>query len=181
MKRTKSVEKKNPKKKVLMKPSKIFLINSRLTLNKNRRYELDKKYKFNLSTMTKDDFNKIKEISEKLFTEEFLKKMLNQDFNKQIEGLKDMRQNLDKNENILIYLENFDIILKLISMKTYNNFNPALTKGLCEFLESLYKIVNNYEYIITDIEINIILMLLMSKLQSSKQLYPHHLMLIQNR
>ena len=165
MRRTKSVEKKNPKKKVLMKPSKIFLMNNRLTLNKNRRYELDKKYKFNLSTMTKDDFNKIKEISEKLFTEEFLKKMINQDFNKQIEGLKDMKQNLDKNENIHVYLENFDIILKLISMKTYNNFNPALTKGLCEFLESLYNIVNNHEYIITDIEINIILMLLMSKLQ----------------
>ena len=166
MRRTKSVEKKNPKRKnVLTKYSKVFLMNNRLTLNKNKRYELDKKYKFNLNTLTKDDFKNIKETSEKLFTEEFLKKMINQDFVKQLEALKEMKDNLDKKENIQVYFDNLDIILKLVSMKTYNNVNPALTKGLCEFLESLYNSVNEHDYNMTDIEINMVLALLMEKLQ----------------
>ena len=166
MRRTKSVEKRNNKKKnVLFKYSKVFLINNRLTLNKNKRYELDKKYKFNLNTLTKDDIKSIKEISEKLFTEEFLKKMLNIDFLKQIEALKEMKENLDKKENIQVYFDNLDIILKLISVKIYNNFNPALSKGLCEFLESLFTVINEHGYNINDIEINIILALLIEKLQ----------------
>ena len=166
MRRTKSVEKKNPKRKnVLTKYSKVFLMNNRLTLNKNKRYELDKKYKFNLNTLTKDDFKNIKETSEKLFTEEFLRKMINQDFVKQLEALKEMKDNLDKKENIQVYFDNLDIILKLVSMKTYNNVNPALTKGLCEFFESLYNSVNEHDYNMTDIEINMVLALLMEKLQ----------------
>ena len=165
MRRTKSVEKKNIKKKLLPLNQKVFLNNNRLTLNKKKRYELDKKYNFNINTLTKDDFNKIKEISEKLFTEEFIKKILNQDFKKQIEALMDMKQNLDKNEYIQIYLDNFDIMLKLISIKIYNNFNPAVAKALCEFFESVYNIVNEYEYNITDVEINIILALLIEKFQ----------------
>ena len=67
----KSVERKIVKKKPLAKYSKIFLMSNRLTLNKKKRYELDKKYNFNLNTLTKDDHNNIKEISEQLFTEEF--------------------------------------------------------------------------------------------------------------
>ena len=166
MRRTKSVEKKNPKRKnVLTKYSKVFLMSNRLTLNKNKRYELDKKYKFNLNTLTKDDFKNIKETSEKLFTEDFLRKMINQDFVKQLEALKEMKDNLDKKENIIVYFDNLDIILKLVSMKTYNNVNPALTKGLCEFLESLYNSINEHDYNMTDIEINMILALLMEKLQ----------------
>jgi hypothetical protein len=50
-------------------------------------------------------------------------------------------------------------------MKTYNNVNPALTKGLCEFLESLYNSINEHDYNMTDIEINMVLALLMEKLQ----------------
>jgi hypothetical protein len=76
-----------------------------------------------------------------------------------------MKQNLDKNENIQIYLENFDIILKLISIKLYNNFNPAVARVLCEFFESLYNIVDDNDYSMTDIEINIILALLIEKYQ----------------
>ena len=126
---------------------------------------MDKKYKFNLNTLTKDDFKNIKETSEKLFTEDFLRKMINQDFVKQLEALKEMKDNLDKKENIIVYFDNLDIILKLVSMKTYNNVNPALTKGLCEFLESLYNSINEHDYNMTDIEINMILALLMEKLQ----------------
>ena len=163
MKNNKSNERKIIKKKPLAKYSKIFLMSNRLTLNKKKRYELDKKYNFNLNTLTKDDYNNIKEISEQLFTEGFLKKMLNTDFSKQIEALMDMKNNLDKNENIQTYLNNFDIILKLISIKIYNNFNPSLTKALCEFLDSLFNVVNGYEYFMTDIEINMILALLIEK------------------
>ena len=163
LRKAKSVEKKNIKKTVLQKYSKIFLMNNRITLNKNKRYELDKKYNFNISSMTKDDHNKIKEMSEKLFTEEFLKKILNQDFLKVIEGLNEMKQSLDKNENIQVYFDNFDIILKIISLKAYNNFNPALAKALCDFFESLYNVITEHEYYMSDMEINIIFTLLMEK------------------
>ena len=73
-------------------------------------------------------------------------------------------KNLDKNENIEVYFDNFDIILKTISLKVYNNFNPALAKALCDFFESLYNVIAEHQYFMTDIEIYILFSLLMEKL-----------------
>ena len=153
--------------------------NIKLPQNKSKRYELDKKFKFTIDTMTKDDINKLKEISKLVFCEEFYNKILANDFKKQVEALKKMKSNLDQRENISLYFDNLDIILKIIGIKLNSVLNPLLIKTLFLFLDSLYNILNENEYKLNEIESTIILCLLIDKLSlNNNQLKDHLLNLI---
>ena len=149
--------------------------NIKLPQSKAKRLELDKKFKFTIDTMTKDDINKIKELAKILFSEEFGNKIFDNDFKKQVEALKKMKTNLDQRENINLYLDNLDIILKVIGIKITNVINPSLIKNLFLFLDSLYIIINENDYKISDIESNIILCVLIDKLSLNNNQLKDHL------
>ena len=149
--------------------------NIKLPQSKLKRLELDKKFKFTIDTMTKDDINKIKELAKILFSEEFGNKIFDNDFKKQVEALKKMKTNLDQRENINLYLDNLDIILKVIGIKITNVINPSLIKNLFLFLDSLYIIINENDYKISDIESNIILCVLIDKLSLNNNQLKDHL------
>ena len=153
--------------------------NIKLPQNKSKRVELDKKYKFTIDTMTKDDINKLKEIAKLIFSDDFSNKILSTDFKKEVEAFKRMKSNLDERENINTYLDNLDIILKVIAMKLSNVQNPALVKNLFLFLDSLYNILNENDYKLSEIESNIIIWILIDKLAlNNSQLKEHLLNLI---
>ena len=181
-----SIEKKQKiqRRNTLTKNSKfkssVFCSNNiKLPQNKAKRVELDKKFKFTIDTMTKDDINKLKELSKLVFSEDFYNKMLSTDFKKEVEAFKRMKTNLDERENISIYLDNLDIILKVISMKLNNVQNPALVKNLFLFLDSLYNVLNENDYKLSEIESNIIIWILIDKLSlNNNQLKEHLLNLI---
>ena len=50
--------------------------NIKLHQSKSKRLELDKKFKFTIDTMTKNDINKIKELAKILFSEDLTIKNL---------------------------------------------------------------------------------------------------------
>lgn len=66
---------KNPSQ-VVKSNTAVFLINVKVIPNKAKRYDKDKKTKFNLETVNKDYFIKLKEQCKGLFTEIFAKKFL---------------------------------------------------------------------------------------------------------
>ena len=175
-----SVEKK-PKiqrRNTLTKNTKLnnsIFTSNKLPQNKNKRLELDKKFKFTIDTMTKDDINKLKELAKLLFIEEFSNKILDNDFKKQVEALKKMKNNLDQRENINLYLDNLDIILKILSIKVINVINPSLVKNLFLLLDSLYIIINENEYKVSEIESSIILCILIEKLSLNNNQLKDHL------
>ena len=171
-KKNMSVEKKrivnnNKKNNILGKPSIIFNTVIHVNPNKQKRYELDKKYKFNLETISKDDIKNIRDISTNLFNEDFIRKIFSDDFKRQVEALKDIKTTLDKKENINIIFDNLDIILKVLGIKFNNNSNPTVIKNLLDLLDSLYNILNESKYTMNDIESLIIMSLLIEKLSMS--------------
>ena len=74
-----------------------------------------------------------------------------------------------------LYLDNLDIILKVIGIKITNVINPSLIKNLFLFLDSLYIIINENDYKISDIESNIILCVLIDKLSLNNNQLKDHL------
>jgi len=131
--------------------------------------------------MTKDDINKIKELSKILFCQDFNNKIFSTDFKKEVEAFKKMENNLDERENINLYFDNLDIILKIIGINLYNVLNPALIKNLFLFLDSLYIILNENDYKISDIESNIIICLLIDKLSLNNNQIKDHLINLINK
>ena len=57
-----------------------------------------------------------------------------------------MKGQIDKNMNVNVYLDNLDLILKIIGIKTINNLNPTLMKNLFELLDSFYTIFVDNKY-----------------------------------
>ena len=148
---------------------KIFISNPKITPNKKNRQEKDNK--FNIENYNKDTIIEIKDkYSKNLFTEDFSKKIFSDDLEKIIEAIKDFKSFIDENNNnnsINIFLDNLDIILKILCQKIYNNQNPSLTKIFIEFLQKLLNLVNNKNYIFNEIESFIIISLLIGKLTIS--------------
>ena len=144
----------------------IFNLNNniKIPLNKNKREELDKKFKFSIDTISSSDTNKLKEYSKIIFIEDINTKIFENDLNKEIELFKKMKYNLDKQLNLEFFLDNLDIILKIISLKINNNYNPSLLKHFFSLLESIYDIINETNYHLTETEATIILCLLIDKL-----------------
>ena len=144
--------------------SAVFLMNVKVIPNKTKRYDKDKKTKFSLDTVSKDYFNKLKDQCKGLFIDEFSKKIFSDDFRKQVEAFKEMKNQIDKKINIPIYFDNLDLILKIIGIKIMNNLNPTLMKNFFEFLDSLYSVIIENKYKLNETEINIIINILIDKL-----------------
>ena len=171
---------KNPSQ--VVKPTNaVFLLNVKVIPTKAKRYDKDKKTKFNLETLNKDYFIKLKEQCKGLFTEIFAKKIFSDDFRKQVEAFKDMKGQIDKKINIPIYLDNLDLILKIIGIKILNNLNPTLMKNFFEFLDSLYQVLIENKYKTNDTEANIIISLLIDKLSLNNNTLREHLLLLLNK
>ena len=154
----------SPVNQQLSKSNTVFIMNPKFLPNKEKRFDKDKKNKFNLETTNKDYFNKIKIQSKSLFTEEFWKKIFSDDFRRQVDACKEMKYEIDKKINIQIYFDNLDLILKIIGIKMMNNLNPTLTKNCFEFLGSLYVALSENKYKLNEIESNIIINILIEKL-----------------
>ena len=144
--------------------SAVFLMNVKVIPNKTKRYDKDKRVKFSLDTVSKDYFNKLKDQCKGLFIEEFSKKIFSDDFRKQVEAFKEMKNQIDKKINIPIYFDNLDLILKIIGIKIMNNLNPTLMKNFFEFLDSLYSVISENKYKLNETESNIIINILIDKL-----------------
>ena len=171
---------KNPSQ-VIKPNSGVFIINAKVIPNKLKRYEKDKKTKFNLETVNKDYFIKLKEQCKGLFNEPFAKKIFSDDFRKQVEAYKDMKSQIDKKINIPIYFDNLDLILKIIGIKIINNLNPTLMKNFFEFLDSLYQVLFENKYKLNDTESNIIINILIDKLSLNNNTLREHLISLLNK
>ena len=159
----------------------VFLMNVKVIPNKAKRYDKDKKTKFNLETANKDYFIKLKEQCKSLFTEIFSKKIFSDDFRKQVEAFKDMKGQIDKKINIPIYFDNLDLILKIIGIKILNNLNPTLMKNLFEFLDSLFVVLSENKYKLNETESNIIISILIDKLSLNNNTLREHLLSLLNK
>ena len=171
---------KNPSQ-IVKTTNAVFLINVKVIPNKAKRYDKDKRTKFNLETVSKDYFIKLKEQCKGLFTEVFAKKIFSDDFRKQVEAFKDMKGQIDKKINIPIYFDNLDLILKIIGIKILNNLNPTLMKNFFEFLDSLYQVLFENKYKINETESNIIISLLIDKLSLNNNTLREHLLSLLNK
>ena len=67
--------------------------------------------------INKDYLNQLRKQSKSLFIEKFSNKIFSDDFQKQAEALKAMNEQIYKNKNIRIYLDNLEFILKIIGIK----------------------------------------------------------------
>ena len=144
----------------------IFNVNNniKIPISKTRRIELDKKFKFSIDTISRDDITKLKEYSKILFIDDFNTKIFENNLNKEIDFFSKMKNNLETKENLDIFFENLDIILKIISLKINNNYNPSLLKHFFSLLNSTYNIIKDTGYQLNEIEANIILCLLVDKI-----------------
>jgi hypothetical protein len=159
----------------------VFLMNVKVIPNKAKRSEKDKRTKFNLETVSKDYYNKLKEQCKGLFIDDFSKKIFSDDFRKQVEAFKEMKGQIDKKINIPIYFDNLDLILKIIGIKILNNLNPTLMKNFFEFLDSLYLVLFENKYKLNETESNIIINLLIDKLSLNNNTLREHLMSLLNQ
>ena len=179
----KKIEKKSFQKNTsqTIKTSAVFLMNVKVIPNKSKRYDKDKRTKFNLETVSKDYFNKLKEQCKGLFVEEFSKKIFSDDFRKQVEAFKEMKSQIDKKINVPIYFDNLDLILKIIGIKIMNNLNPTLMKNFFEFLDSLYLILSENKYKLNETESSIIINILIDKLSLNNNTLREHLISLLNK
>ena len=146
--------------------SQIFNLNNnlRIPINKNKRLELDKKFKFSIDTISRDDIMKLKEFAKIIFVEDINTKIFENDLNREIDFFKRIKNYLDTKDNFDIFFDNMDIILKIISLKVNNNYNPSLLKNFLNLFESIYMVINKTGYQINETEANIILCLLIDKI-----------------
>ena len=159
----------------------VFLMNVKVIPNKTKRFDKDKKTKFNLETANKDYFIKLKEQCKSLFTEIFSKKIFSDDFRKQVEAFKDMKGQIDKKMYLPIFFDNLDLILKIIGIKILNNFNPTLMKNLFEFLDSLFTVLFENKYKLNETESNIIISILIDKLSLNNNTLREHCLSLLNK
>ena len=85
----------------------------KIPLNKNKRAELDKKFKFSIDTIGNDDINKLKEYSKIIFIDDINVKIFDNDLNKEIEFFNKIKYNIDSQLNLEFFFDNLDVILKI--------------------------------------------------------------------
>ena len=172
----KKSDKKNSKKE------EVFCSNVKVIPNKSKRLENDLKFKFSLDYIAKDSTfkSKVKDMCKNLFCEEFNKKIFSDDFKKQVEALKEMKEQLEKNINIVTYFDNLDLILKVMGIKLNGNLNPTSVKNLFEFFDALYFIITEKGHPLNEIESLIIISLLVDKLSINNNALKEHLMKLLN-
>jgi cytoskeleton-associated protein 5 len=164
-----------------IKASAVFVMNVKVIPNKAKRFEKDKKTKFSIETVNRDYFNKLKEQCKGLFIDDFSKKIFNDDFRKQVEAFKEMKNQIDKKINVPIYFDNLDLILKIIGIKILNNLNPTLMKNFFEFLDALYLILNENKYKLNETESTILINILIDKFSLNNNTLKEHLISLLNK
>jgi hypothetical protein len=174
--------KKNEAKTIKKEGNSIFLRNVKVPSNKSKRLEKDIKFKFSLDYISQDNSIKAKlqDTCKHIFTDEFNKNIFSDDFKKHFIALKEMKEQLDKKINIQKYLDNLDLILKIYGIYLIGNLNPTLVKNLFEFLNSLYNIINEKNYLLNEIELNIIITLLIDKLSINNNTLKEYLIKLLN-
>ena len=176
-----SLGKKTTQKNLKLKTNSIFINNIKVIPNKAKRLEKDKKEKFSLETTNKEYLNKIKELCKGLFTEDFSKKIFSDDFRKEIEALKEMKTQVDKKLRLSGFLDNLDIILKIISIKITNNINPSLIKNLLDFLDSIYLVLLENNYKLNETESLLIVAILIERFSLTSQALREQLLNLMNQ
>ena len=163
---SKKIEKKNFQKipSQYIKTNLVFITNGKGKPNKTKRYDDDKKTKFNLEIVNKNFLTKLKEQCKDLFTKNFSEKIFSFKFSEQVEAFNEMNDQLIKKINIPIYFDNLDLILKIIGIKMLDNSNTKLIKSLLEFLDSLFLVISEKEYQLNETESNIIISILINNL-----------------
>ena len=146
-----------------------------------KRYDKDKKTKFNYDTINKDYLKQLIKQCKNLFAKNFSDKIFSDDFRKQVEAFKEMNDQINKKINLPIYLDNLDLILKIISVKILNNLNIKITKILLEFFDSLLVVLSENNYKLNEIEINIIINILIDNLFLNNNILKEHLLSLLNR
>lgn len=148
--------------------------------NKEKRYEIDKKYKFSLDTINPDYENKLRDQLKSLFSEDFLKKIFSDEFKSVVEAINCLKGTLDRKENINYLLDNLDLIFKMVGIKFMSNQNPSMMKAFFEFLDSLVQTLTTNNYAMNDTEINIIIPLLVEKLSITNSVLKEHVVFLLN-
>jgi hypothetical protein len=150
----------------------LFLISPSIKMNKEKRTENDKKFKFSLDTITDDMVNKLKEAMKTFMYPEFVDKLYHEDLKFTIEGINHLHNYLKENwneSNPLPYniFEYLDLLLKYIGWRSNSNQNPMLVKSVLELFETLSNVINSSEYEFTETEGFIVLSILVDKLGNS--------------
>ena len=159
----------------------VFLTNAYAIPNKKKRFDKDKKIKFNLNMVNIDYLTHLRRQCKNLFTENFSEKIFNNDFDKQLEALKKMNAQINKNKNIFIYLDNLDLILKIFGIRLSNNLDIKITKNLFEFLDSLFTVLFENKYKLNETESNIIISILIDKLSLNNNTLREHCLSLLNK
>jgi hypothetical protein len=131
---------------------------------KEQRYNIDKKNNFDISKITKEEYNKLKEISKKIFVTSFFKKLFNKDITIELSAYQILLEQINIKDNFLKFFDNLDIILKVIGYRLINNMNISMVKIILEYLDSLYILLNKKNFMLNDIEYNIVFYMLIEKL-----------------
>ena len=167
-------------KKLLKNHLQVFANPVTIKSSKEKRFEIDKKFKFNLETLGPDYENKLRDQLKGLFTEDFLKKIFSDEFKSVIEGMNSLKGVIDRKENINLCLDFLDLIFKMIGYKFMSNQNPSMLKSLFEFLDSLVQLLTSNSFVLNDTESNIIIPLLVEKLSLTNSLLKEHVVFLLN-
>jgi len=151
----------------------IFQPQIQIKLSKDRRFEHDKKNKFNLEAPSDEYVNKLKENLNHIFISEYVQKLLSEDLKQNVEALNLIANYLIDyaQQTNFAFLDYLDIFLKWIFWKVNANQNPSLIKALLELMEILSEIFISLEsnFKLNEIEVFIIISCLCEKLGNSSE------------
>jgi len=146
----------------------IFLPTQNLKNSKEKRLEIDKRYKFNLDTINEDFEIKLKEQLKQIVTTETLEKLFHQDLKHNIDVLVTFGSIIRDNGLVISSMyDNLDLILKWVGWKSYNNQNPLLIKFVIEFCDVLIEKLGENELGLNETEGYILVAVLVDKLANN--------------
>jgi len=161
------------KKNASLQSWSIFQQNISFKLSKEKRFEQDKKSKFNLDAPSDEYINKLKENLNHIFITEYVQKLLSDDIKSNVEALNLIINYLVEysQQTNYAFLEYLDIFLKWIFWKINSNQNPSIIKAVFELFEILGEIFLGLDsnFKLNDIEIYIIVNCICDKLGNTSE------------
>ena len=162
------------KTKILTK-NKIFLENYKIKSGaKEKRLENDKKNNFYFETQNFDNLSKIKEVVKNIFEFDLIKKLFSNDAKEISKGITPIINILSKidlnysNEDFLgKFIDNLDLLLKILGTQVSINQTPSLVKTFFSFSEELLRIYKEKNIVFNDTESNILLNIFSDKIVAS--------------
>ena len=144
-----------------------------LKINKERRFEIDKKNKFNLENPSDEYIKKLKEQLGDVFVPEYCKKLLSDEIKNNVEAVNLLINYLDEFaiQTEFSIVEYLDIFLKWVIWKVNSNQNPSIVKALLELFDVIGEIFLRIEqnFKLNDIESYIIINVLCEKLGNNNE------------